>query len=376
MSTGKVKYPWISAKRLAAKRSETEKGMVMAKRHPDNERIKHQYFEFLKQSDGKSDQTIRQIEKAILRFEEFSGFSGFKSFGQKQAIGFKNALVKKELAPSTILSTVNALKRFLGWLALQPGYKSRINANDINYLSLSEKDTRAASAPADKKYPSLQMIDKVVANMPDKTPIEKRDRALIAFTVITGIRDGALVSLKLKHFDPDRKLVLQNPLEVSTKFGKRIDTFLFPLGYGLEEIFLSWVQYLREEQLYGDHDPLFPKTAVGHDENDCFIANGLSREHWANASPVRTIFKEAFRAAGLPPFTPHSFRHMIVSEMYARKLSIAEFKAWSQNLGHAGAMMTLTSYGKLSLEEQGELVRKAGSFKPDDLIEQIRKLVQ
>ena len=43
--------------------------------------------------------------------------------------------------------------------------------------------------------------------------------------------------------------------------------------------------------------------------------------------------------------------------MYARKLTIAEFKAWSQSLGHEGAMTTLTSYGKLSIEEQGELVR-------------------
>lgn len=329
----------------------------MSKRHPDNERIKHRYFEFLKQADGKSEQTIRQIEKAILRFETFTGFADLKSFDQKKAIDFKSALAKENLAPATILSTVNALKRFLGWLALQPGYKSRIRVNDIEYLNLSEKDMRAASAPADKKYPTLQMIEKVMAKMPGETPIQKRDRALIAFTAITGIRDGALISLKLKHFDIDRKLVLQNPLEVATKFGKRIDTFLFPLSDGFEGVFLDWVRFLRENQLFADHDPLFPKTAVGHDENDCFTAIGLSREHWSNASPIRASFKAAFEAAGLPAFTPHRFRDMVVSEMYARKLTIAEFKAWSQNLGHEGAMTTLTSYGRLSIEEQGELVR-------------------
>ena len=331
----------------------------MSKRHPDNERIKHRYFGFLKQADGKSEQTVRQIEKSILRFEEFTGFADFKTFDQRKAAGFKNALAKTDLAPATILSTVHALKRFFAWLALQPGYKSRIRANDIEYLNLSEKDTRAASAPADKRFPTLQMIEKVVARMPDETPIHKRDRALVAFTAITGIRDGALISLKLKHFDIDRKLVLQNPLEVATKFGKRIDTFLFPLGDGFEQIFLDWVRYLRDDQLFADHDPLFPKTAMGHDENDCFVANGLSREHWANASPVREIFKAAFEGAGLPPYTPHRFRDMIVSEAYRRGLSVAEFKAWSQNLGHEGAMTTLTSYGKLSLEEQGVLVRES-----------------
>jgi hypothetical protein len=52
--------------------------------------------------------------------------------------------------------------------------------------------------------------------------------------------------------------------------------------------------------------------------------------------------------------------------MYARKLSIPEFKAWSQNLGHEGAMTSLTSYGKLSLEEQRQLIQKPTAKAKDD----------
>lgn len=190
---------------------------------------------------------------------------------------------------------------------------------------------------------------------------------MIAFTAITGIRDGALVTLKLKHFDEARRLVLQNPNEVATKFSKRIDTFLFPLNDTFETIVLDWVSNLRNEELFGENEPLFPKTAMGQDEDQCFKATGLSHEHWANASPVRAIFKAAFRNAGLPEFTPHLFRNMIVSEMYRRGLSVPEFKAWSQNLGHEGAMTTLTSYGKIGLEEQGRLVRT--SSQPSGLFE-------
>jgi hypothetical protein len=51
---------------------------------------------------------------------------------------------------------------------------------------------------------------------------------------------------------------------------------------------------------------------------------------------------------------------MIVSEMYRRELPVIAFKARSQNLGHEGAMTTLTSYGKPSREEQGRLVREEG----------------
>jgi hypothetical protein len=35
--------------------------------------------------------------------------------------------------------------------------------------------------------------------MPAGTEIERRDRALIVFTILTGARDGATASLKLKH---------------------------------------------------------------------------------------------------------------------------------------------------------------------------------
>lgn len=348
----------------------------MTGKNAKNERIKRSYFHHLKHADGKSDQTIRQIARSLARFEDFTGRREFKTFDQRQAVGFKEDLAKSGLAAATVHSTLNDVKRFFGWLALQPGYKRAIRLLDVDYFNLSEKAIRAATAPAEKAFPSLQMVEKAVAAMPSQTAIEKRDRALVAFMAITGIRDGALITLKVKHFDEARRLVLQDPREVSTKFSKRIDTFLFPLNDTFEAIFRNWVAYLRNEELFGEHDPLFPKTAMGQDEDQCFKADGLSREHWANATAVRKIFKDAFRHVALPEFTPHRFRDMIVSEMYRRCLSVQEFKAWSQNLGHEGAMTTLTSYGKIGLEEQGRLVRRQRISESKELLEKIRNLIQ
>lgn len=331
----------------------------MARKYPANEKIKLNYFEFLRQADGKSEPTIRQVERSLTRFEKSTRRAPFKSFDQKQAIAFKEVLSKQELSASTTLSTVQDVKRFFSWLAMQQGFKRAIRPTDIEYLKLSDKMARTAMQPAEKSYPSLQMIEKVVASMPYETPIEKRNRALIAFTAITGIRDGALVTLKIKHFDEERCLVLQNPNEVSTKFGKRIDTFLFPLNDEFEAIVFDWVRYLKNHELFASSDPLFPKTALGQGADQCFDHSRLSREHWANATPIRTIFKNAFLAAELPAFTPHKFRDMIVSEAYRRKLSIDELKAWSQNLGHEGMLTTLTSYGKIPTEVQGRLVRNS-----------------
>ncbi len=335
----------------------------MKKHNPKNERVKRDYGEYLRHADGKAEQTVRQIEKAILRYEEFTGFVDFGAFNQKLARHFKEHLAELDLAKATILSTVTALKRFFGWLAMQPGYKRKINLTDVEFLSLSDKEVRTAKAPADKAYPTLDQIERVLDAMNARDPIGKRDRALIASTILTGIRDGAMITLRLKHVDIHRRAVIQNPNEVATKFGKRIDTYFFPVGPQIEQITIDWVRYLRQELLFGDDDPLFPKSAVSHDENMCFIATGLAREFWSGAGPVRAIFKAAFKRVGLPAFTPHSFRRTLVSEMYNRRLSVSECKAWSQNLGHESAMTTLTSYGKLSLEEQGDLVRNATGMK-------------
>jgi integrase len=328
----------------------------MIPRNPKNERIKKQYTEYLKHADGKSDPTIRQIEKAILRYETFAKFGDFTKFDQRLAKAFKAHLADADLAKATILSTITALKRFFGWLAGQSGYRSKINLNDIEFLSLSEKEIRAAKAPAERPYPTLNQVATVVSRMAQATPIEKRNRALIAFTALTGIRDGAIISLKLRHVDTERCLVIQHPRDVATKGSKRIDTFFFPIGDEFNAIVLEWIEFARGELLFGGNEPLFPKTALSHDEQDCFVAESLSRQPWANAGPVRDIFKAAFAAAVLPNFTPHSFRNMLVQQAYKHCKTPEQFKAWSQNLGHESPLTTFTSYGKIDLHRQGDLI--------------------
>ena len=160
----------------------------MSNRNPKNERIKRQYGEFLKHADGKAEATIRQVEKAIQRYENFTSSADFATFDQRRARAFKAHLVERGLSKATKLSSVTALKRFFGWLAHQPGYKSRIALTDIEYLNLAEKEVRAARAPAERAYPTIEQVEHAISRMPASTDIERRDRALIAFTAITGVR--------------------------------------------------------------------------------------------------------------------------------------------------------------------------------------------
>ena len=96
---------------------------------------------------------------------------------------------------------LTALKRFFIWLAGQPGYKSRISYSDAEYFNLSPKETRIAKASRPTRVPTLEQIRHVIQTMPATTDVEQRDRALIAFTILTGARDGAIASFKLRHID-------------------------------------------------------------------------------------------------------------------------------------------------------------------------------
>jgi len=326
---------------------------------PANEQVKRIYLYYLEHADGKAEATIKQTVMALSRFEDFTCHADFRTFNQKQAVGFKAYMGHRDLAPATILSTVKQVMRFLRWLSMQPGYKSKVKSEAIDFMNLSEKAIRSASAPRDRDFPTLAMIEGAIDLMPVATAVEKRDRALVALSALTAIRVTAMTTLKLKHFDPRRCLIIQMPDEVETKFSKRIDTFLMPVSDRIESVFLDWITYLETVELFGPGDPIFPQNLMGQDERRQFKTVGLKRAHWKQSASARRIIKGAFEAAGLPPFGPHSFRNMLVSEMYRRGVSVAVLKAGSQNLGHESLLTTLTSYGQISLEEQGRLVREA-----------------
>ena len=241
---------------------------------------------------------------------------------------------------------------------MQAGYKSRISYTDTEYFNLSEKEVRIATARRETAVPTLEQIKHVIENMPNQTDIEKRNRSLIAFTLLTGARDSAIASMKIKHIDVAGNSVFQDAREVNTKFSKTFTTFFFPVGDQIQQIVCDWVSYLKEELLWGNDDPLFPKTNVITGEDRIFKASGLKKEHWSTASPIRTIFKEAFESADLPYFNPHSFRKTIVTLGQKLCQTPEEFKSWSQNLGHEDVLTTLYSYGEVQQHRQGEIFQQ------------------
>lgn len=345
----------------------------MTTHNANNERIKRRYFSYLKEAKRYNEASLDIVAQALHRFESYTRKREFKAFHIEQAVAFKrhlseqvNVRTGEPLSKATMLSTLNALKNFFHWLAGQPGFRSRLSYADADYFNLSEKETRVARAKREPRVPTLDQIRHVIGSMPAHTEIELRDRALIAFTLLTGTRDRAIASLQLKHVDFEQGCVIQDARDVQTKFSKTFTTWFFPVGDETLAIVEQWVEYLLSQELWGRDDPLFPATRVAVGEDHKFGAVGLDRRHWRDAGPIRRIFKEAFERAGLLYFNPHSFRKTLalLGEQLCR--TPEEFKAWSQNLGHEQVLTTFTSYGSVAASRQAEIIRSMAAPKDDE----------
>lgn len=331
--------------------------------HPENERIKHRYLLYLREAKRLSNASVDQAASAIAAFEKVTGFRAFRNFHIEQARRFKRVLREQRnpktgepLAKATIHTRLMAVKAFFVWLADQSGYRSRIRYTDADYFNLSNNDSRVAKAVRERPSPSMEQIHLVLSTMPTITDIERRDRAVIAFTILSGARDNAIASLSLKHIDLARRKVFQDARDVRTKRAKTINSYFFPVGQDIEAIVTEWIEWLRTTRLFGDDEPLFPATKVARGSDGLFGAIGLDRRHWRNAGAIRRIFREAFDAAHLPRFHPHSFRKTLASLGQRMCTTPEQFKSWSQNLGHDHVLTTFTNYGAVSADRQAEIL--------------------
>lgn len=333
------------------------------KPNPTNERLKHRYFQWLRNARQMADKSVEQVAMALDRFEEFTNRRDFKSLRVEQAEPFKKHLAKLEgqrsgerLRKATINSTLYAMRDFVRWLADQRGYRTRLVRTDADYFNPSRHDVAIARGSKPMKVPSLEQMDALVASMPTETTIDRRNRAIVALITLTGARDDAVASLRMGDLDLDDRQLFQDSHHVRTKFRKAFPTWLLDVGGPHAEIVVAWKHELQNDHGFEPSAPLFPKTEVTFGPDGSTPTARLGTECWANADPIRKLFKEACARAGLPDFKPHSVRHLVTQLAQRHAGSPEAFKSLSQNLGHESVMTTLTSYGTVPAYRQREII--------------------
>ena len=322
-----------------------------------NQRIKKKYFDYLKDAKGRADTTISSINRALSLYEECMNYTDFSSYHKECAKKFKaflNAKRKKSgnsLSPATIKGILYAVRIFFIWLS-NTRYGKKIRKNDIDYLSA----THISSILPFRKYPSLEDIKKAIMAMPDADMYQRRNRAVFALGFLSGARVAALISLQLGDFNFETGQIDQNPSHVRTKNRKHIITFPFPVGEEILKIVQKWVTELMTDHHFGQNDPLFPRTETGFNSDGQSARLGFERQCWTTTASVRKIYRDAFNRVGLPYYSPHTFRSTLTAMGERMCTTPEQFKAWSQNLGHAKVMTTFTSYGQVSLYRQEMLL--------------------
>ena len=322
----------------------------MTKVNLKNERLKHAWLKELERDDSPS--TIDHKLAALACFEEATDYLDFDKITEEAVDTFTDYVTKRQTRSRTNVATVNSVKSFFQWMVMDERIKGKQARKPIKALRLKRKDRTASSARKARPIATIAQIEVAVRAMPQTTAIERRNRALIAFTLVSGARDGAIISMRVRHVDLISKQVHQDPNEVDTKAGKQINTWFFPVGEFFIKEVEDYLAYLKAEQGFTGDDYLFTSDARGHDENKQFCTVGISEERWANAQPMRDIFRKAFNAVELPYFNPHSFRKTLWA--YACELGLDEEgkKSWSQNLGHEKMDTTVNYYGTVSIDRQ------------------------
>ena len=350
----------------------------MPKYHPQNEVVKRKYVQFLELAGGKQASTTDAALRAITLFEQSTGCRPFQKLHLEQIRKFRTQLVEitgrggRHLSAATMTATLRRLYDFFIWLSREPGFRSKINPNVARYFLPTDQDVRIARARREKLVATIDDVLRVLSLMPAETDIQKRDRAVVAFILLTGARDGAVASLRLKHLDLSKQTLFQDGREVATKGRKTITSYFFPVGDEPLEIVTTYVARLRELG-FGPDDPIFPATELGKGPRRGFAATGLSRKPWKTAASIRGIFKNAFALVGLPSYNPHSIRNTLV-QLGERICSTPEaWKCWSQNLGHEHEMTTFVGYGVVSSKRQAEIfkafrnIKDGMQYRPEDI---------
>ncbi len=177
---------------------------------------------------------------------------------------------------------------------------------------------------------------------------DEADIAAAAFLFLSGMRVSAFTSLPLRavDFDRDPVLVRQWPdLGVRTKNGKAANTFLLPQPElaDLRDVARRWDVKVRAA--LGDSALWYAVL----DPDGGFAQIQEAGAHRDDA--LRRRLRDLCERAGVPYRSPHKFRHGHIAWARDRCVTVAEFKAVSQNVMHESMSLTDSRYSTLGESE-------------------------
>lgn len=333
-----------------------EKGNEMENNYNfENVNIIREYFVRLKEGKGYAQVTSESKLRDVIEFDLYLNGQDYRRLTKEIAIEYKKFLREKKwqgnpIGLKTVSQKLSSIVEFYNWLRIQPRYKSRVDGSAIEYFSLSLGERNALKTQVNlRDIPSLDDILNLIKSIKGNSEIEMRDRALIAFILMSGIRVGSITTLKLADFDIHKLRVTLNPLKgAKTKNKKAFRVGLTVFHDELLNQFIKWVNHLTDIKKFTPEMPLFPMAAIEQSGDSLsYIAENVKAEPWKSTGSINIILKKRSDEAGLPYFNPHSYRSTIIQICKSLNLTIEEMSAISQNLGQNDLHIAEVSYATM-----------------------------
>lgn len=329
--------------------------------NPDNERLIYEWLAFAGKYDRKT--TLAHLGD-IRRFEAAIGFKNLKEATAMDAAAYRERLVSgtrgsaggARLSASTVRHAASYLKAFFSWLARHCP-TARLEAV-ASYFELPKSCLQSVMPKADKQYVSLETAAQALGQMPSKTLINRRDRAIFALAYIGAVRESALITLRLRHIDVAGRSIEHNGRELRAKNGKSFRIRWFTGTEDFVPALTGWIEELISLGA-GPEDALFPQADILSKLSRSSALEGAARPVWPpmkSAHSVGAAFKRASALIGVS-ITPHSARHTIAALSSRICQSAEERKAWSLNMGHDSEATTYGNYGKMSADQKDEVLK-------------------
>lgn len=328
--------------------------------NPVNEKLVRDWILFA----GKYDDKTKLAHLAdIRRFEAFIGYKSLSETTTLDAGGYREKLTQGQrgaedhapLSASTIRHTASCLAGFFTWLVK---HVRQPNLEAVpSYFALRKALHQDLPQSEDRKYVSIETAEKALGLLPQETLLDRRNRAIFAFSYLAALRENALITLRLRHVDVDRKVIWHDGKELRAKNGKSFEIRWFNRTDAFAKVAMAWVAELQNLGARSE-DALFPSSTQLSAIPPAAVLSLRTRSAWepmATASAVDAVFKRASAMIGTK-ITPHSARHTIAALGDQICRTQAQRKAWSLNMGHNSTATTFGHYGRMTNTAKNEVL--------------------
>ena len=334
-----------------------------------------EYDKYLKDTNNGVDDTRRAKLSAANKLEKSIGHKNLAEIVPDDITNFReevynstNKNTGEPLKLDSIISILSNAAEFVGWLIKK---KYLIDENLVDYFNLSRDQKLTRDKSVRYHYHDYPTILKLFNSIDDSTEKGRRNKFLIAFLFLTGIRITAFLTLTLKCIDLEKREVYQHTSKgVKTKYRKSFESIIFNFDDDLLDYVYDYIKFLRLDKGFGDNDPVFPKLLSDFNNIETeFSPEILSNKPYNESSIIGKVLEEVSLNAKVEYYSAHTLRHSAIFYTLKCLTNSEELKAVSMHFGHDEIKVILISYANFVPEKVYEILMKMDfkiNKKPED----------